>query len=236
MKVNLFIPCFMDQLYPQTAVNTLKVLEQAGCEVIYNTLQTCCGQPAFNAGFVKEAATVCSKFIQDMQGAEYIVTPSASCCGFVKNYYAKVFEENTSEMDLGISARIYELTDFLVNILKVQQWQSAFEGSITYHDSCAGLRECGIKKEPRQLLSYVKGVNLHEMEDTSICCGFGGSFAVKFQDISIGMGTQKVEQAVQTKAQYIVSTDMSCLMHLEGYINKNGIPLKVLHIADILAA
>jgi L-lactate dehydrogenase complex protein LldE len=236
MKVNLFIPCFMDQLYPQTAVNTLKVLEQAGCEVIYNTLQTCCGQPAFNAGFVKEAATVCSKFIQDMQGAEYIVTPSASCCGFVKNYYAKVFEENTSEMDLGISARIYELTDFLVNILKVQQWQSAFEGSITYHDSCAGLRECGIKKEPRQLLSYVKGVNLYEMEDTSICCGFGGSFAVKFQDISIGMGTQKVEQAVQTKAQYIVSTDMSCLMHLEGYINKNGIPLKVLHIADILAA
>jgi L-lactate dehydrogenase complex protein LldE len=237
MKVQLFIPCFMDQLYPQTAMNTLSVLEKAGCEVLYNTQQTCCGQPAFNAGFVKESEAVCTKFIHDMQGADYIVTPSASCCGFVKNYYSNIFEEgNTKKVDLTIKDRIFELSDFLVNILQIKKWESNFEGKVTYHDSCAALRECHIKNEPRQLLSYVKGLSLQEMEDTTVCCGFGGSFAVKFQDISIGMGTQKVEQALQTKADYIVSTDISCLMHLEGYINKNGIPIKVMHIADILAA
>ena len=214
----------------------VKVLEKATCEVAYNGNQTCCGQPAFNAGFWDEARKVCSKFLNDFDNADYIVAPSASCVGFVRNYYGKLFE-NSSEhnrvKDLG--NRIFEFTEFLTDVLKIENYGAELNAKATYHDSCAGLRECKIKEGPRRLLNQVKGLELVEMNDVETCCGFGGTFAVKFESISIAMADQKATNALTTGAEYIISTDHSCLMHIDGYIKKKGINLKTMHIADVLA-
>lgn len=236
MNVQLFIPCFVDQLYPETAFNMIKVLKKAGCTVTYNESQTCCGQPAFNAGFREEAKSVCGKFLKDFSGTDVIVGPSASCVGFVKNYYSTLFENSSQHHAVAdIGKRIFEFSDFLVNVLKWDEFGAELNGKATYHDSCAGLRECKIKTEPRQLLSHVKGLELTEMNDVETCCGFGGTFAIKFESISVGMGEQKVENALATGADYLISTDLSCLMHLQGYITKKGYALKTMHIADVLA-
>lgn len=236
MTVQLFIPCFVDQLFPQTAFNMVKVLEQAGCTVQYNTDQTCCGQPAFNAGFWDDAKAVCGKFIKDFSGTDYIVAPSASCVGFVRNYYSKLFNNSSLHKEVKeLGARIYEFSDFMVNVLKIEDVGATLLGKATYHDSCAGLRECHIKEEPRRLLANVKGLELVEMNEVETCCGFGGSFAVKFEPISISMADQKVTNAVATGAEYIISTDLSCLMHLDGYIKHKSLKIKALHIADVLA-
>lgn len=237
MQVQIFIPCFIDQLYPTVAFNMVKVLEKAGCTVQYNTNQTCCGQPAFNAGFWGEAKEVCTKFLNDFSGSEYIVTPSASCAGFVKNYYSTLFDNSqyaTQVKNLG--ERVVEFSSFLVNVLQVTDVGATLQAKATYHDSCAALRECNIKTEPRQLLSNVKGLQLFEMNDVETCCGFGGSFAVKFEPISIAMGDQKITNAANTGAHYIVSTDMSCLMHIDGCIKNKKENLQILHIADVLAS
>jgi L-lactate dehydrogenase complex protein LldE len=237
MKVQLFIPCFIDQLYPQVAFNTVKVLEKAGCTVAYNTQQTCCGQPAFNAGFWGESKDVCTKFVQDFDGADYIVSPSASCAGFIRNNYGKLFENNAFQSPAKkVSSRIFELSEFLVKILGITELGASFNGKATFHDSCAGLRECNIKAEPRVLLSQVTGLELVEMNDTETCCGFGGSFAVKYDTISVAMADQKIDNAIATEAEFIISTDMSCLMHLDGRINHNGQQMKVIHLADVLAS
>ena len=215
----------------------IKVLEQAGCTVQYNSNQTCCGQPAFNAGFQDEAKQVCSKFIKDFSGAGYIVAPSASCVGFVKNYYPKLFDNSSVHNEVkDLQKRIFEFSDFLVNVLHIEDLGATLKGKATYHDSCAALRECKIKQEPRTLLSHVKGLELVEMNDVETCCGFGGTFAVKFEAISTSMADQKVTNALATGAQYIISTDLSCLMHIDGYIRYKGIPLKTMHIADVLAS
>ena len=236
MNVQIFVPCFIDQLYPNVAFNMVRVLEKAGCTVTYNTNQTCCGQPAFNAGFWGEAKEVCEKFMNDFAGSDYIVAPSASCVGFVKNYYKKLYENSTKKEAVNkLADRIFELSDFLVNILKVEDFGATLNAKVTYHDSCAALRECGVKQEPRILLSKVKGLELVEMNDVETCCGFGGTFAVKFEPISIAMADQKIANATDTKAEYIISTDMSCLMHIDGCIKHKGSGLKVLHLADVLA-
>jgi L-lactate dehydrogenase complex protein LldE len=237
MKVQLFIPCFVDQLYPQTAFNMAKVLEKACCDVAYNTNQTCCGQPAFNAGFWDQAKSVCSKFIKDFEGTDYIVAPSASCVGFVRNYYGKLFDNSSVHNDVkDLGKRIMEFSEFMMHVLEVENVGASLPGKATYHDSCAGLRECRIKNEPRILLSHVKGLELVELADVETCCGFGGTFAVKFEAISVAMAEQKVENALATGAEYLVSTDHSCLMHLAGYIKQKGYPLKTMHLADVLAS
>jgi len=237
MQVQLFIPCFIDQLYPQVAFNTVKVLEKAGCTVKYNTQQTCCGQPAFNAGFWGESKDVCTKFVQDFDGADYIVSPSASCAGFIRNNYGKLFENNAFQSPAKkVASQIFELSEFLVKILGITELGASFNGKATFHDSCAGLRECNIKAEPRALLSQVEGLELVEMNDTETCCGFGGSFAVKYDTISVAMADQKIDNAIATEAEFIISTDMSCLMHLDGRINHHGQQIKVIHLADILAS
>jgi L-lactate dehydrogenase complex protein LldE len=237
MTVQLFVPCFIDQLYPQVAFNTIKVLERAGCTVKYNEQQTCCGQPAFNAGFWGESKDVCTKFVRDFDGADYIVSPSASCTGFVRNNFGKIFENNAFQSPAKkVANQMFELSEFLVSILNITNIEAEFNGKVTFHDSCAGLRECKIKNEPRQLLSNVAGLELVEMNDTETCCGFGGSFAVKYDTISVAMADQKIDNAIATDAEYIVSTDMSCLMHLEGRINYYGQAIKVLHLADVLAS
>ena len=237
MNVQIFIPCFVDQLYPDTAFNMIKVLEKAGCTVNYNANQTCCGQPAFNAGFWSESKQVCSKFLNDFKGDDFIVSPSASCTGFVRNYYGKLFENSSFHNEVkDLGKRVYEFSEFMVQVLKVQNVGAMLQGKATYHDSCAALRECKVKTEPRILLSNVRGLELSELNDVETCCGFGGTFAVKFESISIAMGEQKVENALATGADYLISTDLSCLMHLQGYINNKGYKLKTLHIADVLAS
>ena len=237
MTIQLFIPCFIDQLYPQTAFNMVKVLEKAGVEVKYNTEQTCCGQPAYNAGFRDDSRDVCTKFLKDFAGTDYIVAPSASCVGFVKNYYSSLFDNSSLHNDVrDTQRRIYEFSSFLVNVLGVDDLGASLYGKATYHDSCAALRECGIREEPRRLLSKVRGLELAEMIDKDVCCGFGGSFAVKFESISIAMADQKVNNALKTGADYIISTDMSCLMHLDGYIRFKDLPIRAMHIADVLAS
>ncbi|MBI2730176.1 MAG: (Fe-S)-binding protein [Sphingobacteriales bacterium] len=236
MNVQIFIPCFVDQLYPDTAFNMVKVLEKAGCKVSYNTNQTCCGQPAFNAGFWDESKAVCSKFLKDFSGSDYIVAPSASCTGFVRNYYSKLFDNSSLHNEVkDLGKRLFEFSEFMVDVLKIDDVGASLAGKATYHDSCAGLRECKIKEAPRKLLNKVKGLELVEMNDVETCCGFGGTFAVKFDAISVAMADQKITNALETGAQYIISTDLSCLMHIDGVIKNKGLNLKTLHIADVLA-
>jgi L-lactate dehydrogenase complex protein LldE len=237
MNVSIFIPCFIDQLHPTVGMNMVKVLRHVGCKVDYNPDQTCCGQPAFNAGFWDDAKKVGAKFIDDFEGSTYIVAPSASCVGFVKNYYKELFANTPDHNRVkDLQSKIFELSDFLVNVLKIDNTGSTWEGTATYHDSCAALRECKISDEPRKLLKNVKGLKLIEMQQNTVCCGFGGTFAVKFEPIAVGMADDKVNNALATEADYMISTDQSCLMHLQAYITKQNKPLKTIHLADVLAS
>ena len=215
----------------------VKVLEKAGCEVHYNSKQTCCGQLAINSGFWGEAKKVARKFIKDFSNDRYIIGPSGSCVGCVRNYYTKLFEGSGNEEEIeSLRSNLFEFSEFLIDVLKVKDFGAKLEGLATYHDACGALRECGIKQAPRELLENVEGLNLVEMEDVETCCGFGGTFAVKHEAISIGMVDQKVEHAIATKAEYIISTDLSCLMHIDGYLKRNKKTLRVMHLADVLAS
>ena len=237
MLVDIFIPCFVDQIYPNAALNMIKVLERAGCTVNYNPNQTCCGQPAFNGGYWDQCKEVGEKFIKDFPNDRYIVSPSASCVGMVKNYYPELFHNTVLHNEYKIILKnIFELSDFLVNVLNVTDIGAKLNGSATYHDSCSGLREIGLKQEPRLLLSKVKGLEIREMADNETCCGFGGTFSVKYESIAVGMAEQKIMNAEATNADYIISTDLSCLMHMEGYLQKHGKKMKVMHLADVLAS
>jgi L-lactate dehydrogenase complex protein LldE len=237
MRVHLFIPCFVDQLYPETAFNMVKVLEKASCEVLYNANQTCCGQPAFNAGFISECKSVANKFIKDFKDTDYIISPSASCTGFVRNYYPTLFNNTSVHNDVKqLVPKSYEFTEFLTDVLKMENFGAQLTAKATYHDSCAALRECKIKAGPRKLLANVKGLELVEMEHNETCCGFGGTFAVKFDAISTAMADQKLKNALQTGASHIISTDLSCLMQLDGVIKNKELPLRTMHIADVLAS
>ncbi len=238
MKVHIFIPCFMDQLFPGTALNMVKVLERFNCEVVYNETQTCCGQPAYNAGYRNEAKEVCQKFLNDFEQAEIIVTPSASCAGFLHNYYPDIFNNSSLHNDAKkLKTKVVEFSDFLVNHLKITDVGATLNKVATYHDSCAALREYKLDKNlPRLLLQNVKGLEMVEMKDNETCCGFGGTFAVKFDGISGAMAEQKVNNAMETKAEIIISTDVSCLMHISGFADKNKQNIKTMHLADVLAS
>ena len=237
MIVDLFIPCFVDQFYPNAAMNMVKVLERVGCGVNYNHEQTCCGQPAFNAGYWDHTKEVGEKFIKEFQADRYIVSPSSSCTGFVRNYYGEVFQNSVLHNQCRqVQKNIFEFSDFLVNVLKITDLGAKLDGVATFHDSCSGLREYGIHREPRLLLSKVRGLELREMNQADVCCGFGGSFAVKHEAIAVGMAEEKVKHAEETGADYLVSTDMSCLLHLDGYMKKQQKPMKVMHLVDVLAA
>ena len=238
MDIQLFIPCYIDQLYPETGFNTIKILEKAGCHVYYNPKQTCCGQPAFNSGYWKEAAQLAEKFLIDFNPDLPIVSPSGSCSSFIIHHYQKVLTDRPDLLDrhLKMKDKIYELSDFLVNIIKVKDLGAIFPHTVTFHDSCSALREYGIKDEPRILLSHVEGLKLIEMEESETCCGFGGTFAVKNNAISSAMAEKKVLNALATNAEYIVSTEASCLLNINSYCAKNKLPIKGIHLADILAS
>ncbi|MGB4415644.1 MAG: (Fe-S)-binding protein [Paludibacter sp.] len=237
MNVQLFIPCYIDQLYPETGFNVIRILEKAGCKVHYNPQQTCCGQPAFNSGYWKETTALAQKFLTDFDAEMPVVSPSGSCSGFIIHHYHKVLRDQPEFLAKHekMKTNIFELSDFLVNILKVEDMGAKFPHKVTFHDSCSALREYGLKDEPRKLLSKVEGLELIEMNESDTCCGFGGTFAVKNTAISTAMAANKVRNALETGAEYIVSTEASCLMNINGYINKHQLPVKGIHLADILA-
>jgi len=232
MIVDLFVPCFIDQMFPETAWNTIYLLESAGCEVNYNSEQTCCGQALFNSGDLKHSTKLAEKFADDFPHDRPIVTPSASCAGYIRNHYANLIGKEDAER---LKRNSFELTDFLVNQRQVDDFQTSFKHKITYHDACSALREYGLKDEPRQLLRNVKELELIEMPKRDECCGFGGTFMVKFAPISTAMTQQKVQNALSTGAEYIVSTEASCLLNIQSYINAQNLPIKTMHIADVLA-
>jgi len=221
---------------PEIGFSMVTVLEEIGCKVNYNSNQTCCGQPAFNAGHWQDCEPVAEKFIADFDSDRVVVVPSASCVGFIKNSYPKIFRENTllTKVNL-LKNRIFEFSEFMVKNLKISNVNATFEGKATYHDACSALRECKIKDEPRELLANVKGLELIEMEDVETCCGFGGTYSVTYEDISTAMLERKLECIEKTGADYIISTDASCLMHLEAYIKKQGYTFKTKHLAEVLA-
>lgn len=237
MTIDLFIPCFIDQIFPDTGMNMVKILEKFGVTVHYNENQTCCGQMTYNAGFRDEARELGEKFIRDFPNDRPVVAPSASCVGYVRNYYGKLFFNTGLHLEYKrLQKNIIEFSDFLVNVLKIEDTGARFEHRVTYHDSCAALREYRLNDEPRTLLRKVAGLELVEMEDTHVCCGFGGTFSIKHEAISTAMAEQKIHNALETGAEYIVSTDSSCLLHLDGYIRKHRKEIRIIHLADVLAS
>lgn len=236
-KVELFVPCCINQLYPQTAFNTIKVLEHLGVEVHYNPEQTCCGQTAFKNGYWDEAKEIGEKFLRDFSSGLPVVCPSASCVAYIKNYYHKLFFNTGWHLEYRkLRENIYELTDFIVNVLRVNEVGGEFPHKVTYHSACSALREYGLMEEPRILLKNVKGLELVEMEKADQCCGFGGMFSMTFEPISVAMTAQKLSNALATEAEYVVSTEATCLANMDAYVKKQGLPIKCLHIADVLAA
>lgn len=235
MNIDIFIPCFVDQISPNTGIHMSRILEKLGCNIHYNDQQTCCGQPAYNSGFVKEAKGIATKFIKDFSVSHPIVSPSGSCTGYVRNFYGKMFH-NTTEHSTCKQVRdhIYEFSEFVVDHLDYTSLRMKNPIRATYHDGCGSLRECHIKEQPRKLLQQVEGLELVEMKECETCCGFGGTFAVKFEPISTGMAYTKVHSAMATGATHIISGDFSCLLHINAYIERHQLPIKTMHIADFL--
>ncbi|HUE37627.1 MAG TPA: (Fe-S)-binding protein [Candidatus Acidoferrum sp.] len=236
MKISLFIPCFVDQFYPQVGMSIAQVLERLGHTVDYPEAQTCCGQPAFNSGYWDEARTMAERQIAVFRDAENVVIASGSCGAMVKVFYPELFHGHPREAEAkALAAKTFEFSDFLVNKLGVVNVGAKFSGKATFHDGCHGLRELGSKKPPRQLLENVKGLELVEMKEAETCCGFGGTFAVKFPMISTAMGEVKCASIAETGAEFVISNDSSCLMQIRGVLDKQGKSTKTLHLAEVLA-
>ncbi len=214
------------------------VLERAGCAVDFPQAQTCCGQPAFNSGYRAEARQVASHFIDVFQDSDYVVSPSGSCTAMVSHHYAELFRDDADRMRQvkTIASRTYEFSAFLTGVLGVDDVGARFPHTVTYHDSCHALRELKIKDSPRRLLANVRDLTLHEMDAAEECCGFGGTFSVKFPSVSGAMGRTKVDSILRTGADTVVSLDSSCLMQLQGVLSRAGSPIRTMHLAEVLAS
>ena len=234
MTVTLFIPCFVDALFPRAGISMVQILERLGHTVVCPVEITCCGQPPFNSGYWDEARPVAAKVLEQLKDAEAVVIGSGSCGAMVKKFYPELFAKTPqAELAKQVASRTWEFSDFLVNKLGVTDLGAKFPHKVTYHDGCHGLRELGIKTSPRALLGQVGGLQLVEMKD-EICCGFGGTFAAKFPMISTAMGEVKCNNAIETGADYIVSGDSSCLMHIQGLLSRQGKPIKTISLAEVL--
>ena len=235
MKVTLFIPCFIDLFYPQVGIAMVRILEKLGHTVDCPEGPACCGQPAFNTGYWEESREVAIKVMESLQGAEVAVIASGSCGAMMKVFYPELFAGTKYEaMARELAPKCHEFSAFLVNKLGVTDLGARFPHKVTFHDGCHGLRELNNKRPPRELLAKVRGVELVEMGAAETCCGFGGTFSAKFPMISTAMGEVKCASALDTSAEYIVSCDSSCLMHLQGLIDRQCKPLKTIHLAEIL--
>ncbi|MGH9358083.1 MAG: (Fe-S)-binding protein [Candidatus Acidiferrales bacterium] len=236
-RVAFFVTCLADQFFPDVAECAVKVLRGQGVDVTFDPGQTCCGQPAFNSGYRDEAREVARRVLDLFDDADYVVAPSGSCSTMVRVFYPELFagDPGLLEKCRHLRGRFYEFSEFLVKVLKVQNVGARFPHRVTYHDSCHLLRELGVSEEPRALLRAVQGLELVEMNDQRLCCGFGGTFSVKFPEVSVAMGEDKIKAAADAGAEYLVANDSGCLMHLAGLIHRKGLPLKTLHLAQVLA-
>lgn len=235
MTITLFIPCFIDTFYPQVGVSMVKILERLGHTIEVPVELTCCGQPAFNSGCWMEARLVAEKVLLRLRKAEVIVIASGSCGAMVKNYYPELFAGTALEAEArSVAERCFEFSEFLVDRLGVTDVGARFQARVTYHDGCHSLREMNIREAPRHLLAQVKGIELIEMKQV-VCCGFGGTFSAKYPAISTAMGEVKCAAVEETQADYIVSSDSSCLMHIQGLLDRQGKKVRGIHLAEILA-
>jgi L-lactate dehydrogenase complex protein LldE len=223
---------------PRIGFAALRLLESAGCEVVVPGTQTCCGQPGYNSGDRATAAALARKVLDEFEGCDYVVAPSGSCAGMIRTHYPELLRDapGTQERVDRLCERTYELTDFLVNVVKLDRVPGMFDGTVTYHDSCSGLRELGVKSQPRALLAKVSGLTLKEMDEAEACCGFGGAFAVKFGEISTHIAERKCANIAACGADAVVLGDLGCMLNIEGRLRRRGdMKTKVLHIAEVLA-
>jgi L-lactate dehydrogenase complex protein LldE len=235
IKVSLFIPCIVDQFFPETGIAAFNLLRYFGCQVTYPKEQTCCGQPLFNSGYVEQAALLAEKHLNIFAENDYVVAPSGSCVTMIKHHYQDLPLSNSLERKLAsLKSRIYELSEFLTEILVINEWKGHFAAKVTYHDACHALRELGIKNQPRKLLANIDGLELIEMENPETCCGFGGTFSVKYAGISSAMVGNKAGWINESGAEYVTSSDSSCLMNIDGFLRRHKIPIKSVHYAEIL--
>jgi len=238
MRVGLFVTCLVDLMRPSIGFAALKLLESANCEVVIPATQTCCGQPGWNSGDRASARALAEKLIDEFEDCEYVVVPSGSCTGMIRAHFPEVFTDEPHMLARAgrLAARTYELTEFLTKIAKPARISASFEGSVTYHDSCSGLRELGVKAQPRQLLAKVGGLKLVEMQECETCCGFGGTFSIKYGEISAAMADKKCAHIEASAAQAVVLGDLGCMLNIEGRLRRRGdAKTRVLHVAEVLA-
>jgi L-lactate dehydrogenase complex protein LldE len=235
--VGLFVTCLVDLVRPQVGFAAVKLLEQAGCEVHVPRAQTCCGQPAWNAGDNRNAAAIARNVVEAFEGFDYVVAPSGSCAGMLRRHYPDVLKDDPryAARALALAERSHELMSFLVRVRGMTSVAARCPKSFCYHDSCSSLREMGVRDEPRTLLSSVEGLERRELSDPEICCGFGGLFSVKYPEISERMADDKLADAKATGASMLVGGDLGCLLHLAGRARRKGIELEVRHAAELLA-
>ncbi len=236
-RVGLFVTCLVDLVRPSVGFAAVKLLEDAGCRVEAPEGQTCCGQPAYNSGDRRDAAAIARQAIAAFKDFDYVVVPSGSCGGMIAKHYPELFAAGTPERAAAeaLAAKTHELVSFLVNVMKVEKVAAQFAARATYHDSCSGLRELGIKQEPRKLLASVEGVSLREMADAEVCCGFGGTFCIKYPAISDKMLEKKLKNIAATGADTLIAGDLGCLMNMAGKLKRQGSAIKVRHVAEVLA-
>ena len=238
MRVGLFVTCLVDLMRPSIGFAAIRLLEAGGAEVFVPPTQTCCGQPGYNSGDRAGAAALAAKVIAEFEGCDYLVAPSGSCSGMIRTHYADLFRDDAALLarSAALGAKTRELTDFVVNVLKLENVPGRYEGNVTYHDCCAGLREMGVKQQPRTLLEKMPGVKLTEMTDCETCCGFGGTFSIKFGDISTRMADNKCRNIADSGADIVVLGDLGCVLNIEGRLRRRGdTKTRVLHIAEIAA-
>jgi L-lactate dehydrogenase complex protein LldE len=238
MRVGLFVTCLVDLMRPSIGFAALKLLEAAGCEVVVPPTQTCCGQPGYNSGDRASALALARKVVAEFDACDYVVAPSGSCAGMIRTHYPDLFSDQPAERARAqrLCDKTYELTDFLLNVAKLERISASFNGTVTYHDSCSGLREMGVKAQPRALLAKVAGLKLKEMSEAETCCGFGGTFSVKFGEISTRLADNKCEHALATGVDAVVLGDLGCMLNIEGRLRRRGdLKTKVLHVAEVLA-
>jgi L-lactate dehydrogenase complex protein LldE len=236
-RVGLFATCLVDLYRPSVGFAAIKLLEQAGCRVDVPQAQTCCGQPAFNNGDDEHARQLALQVLDAFDRYDYIVGPSASCLGTIRCHYPEMFTDDAELLPRfqALAAKSFELVSFLVDVLGVDSIEAAYAGNVTYHDSCSGLRELGIRAQPRRLLDSVKGLTLTELEGCDVCCGFGGTFCVKYPEISARMAADKVASVAATGADTLLAGDLGCLLNLAGKMRRDGIGTRVYHVAEVLA-
>ncbi len=235
--VTLFIQCLVDGIYPEVGEAMVKIFRNLGFDLACPTQQTCCGQPAFNAGYRREARVAAKRFIEIFETADTIICPSGSCVTMVRHHSPELFKDDVSWLQRAgqVADKTYELTQYLVDVLEVDDLGARYDGKITYHDSCHLLRNLRVKDQPRRLLRNVSGADFVEMYDSDKCCGFGGSFSVKYADISAAMVEDKVNNIIDSGADTVVGCDMGCLMNIQGMLSRKGSDIKVMHVAQILA-